>query len=120
MYFNIYTILSCPVGFLVGFEDDILLTDACTDVDNNVTSVDPFQLEDGQISGSFKTKHLFLLARQGKSRHYALWHWDQLKNSNTNLFQFDEDRMSDSSKNKCMFTEGVETGLCSKVVLLFP
>ena len=67
-----------------------------------------------------ESRHLFFLARQGKSRHYAVWCWSNLNNSNKNLFEFDQGETSTSEKSKCMFTEGVQKGLYSKVVLLFP
>jgi hypothetical protein len=118
--FNI--IIFCHLGFLVGLKDEsISLTDAPTDGrDDTDTSIHPFHLAKGQIPGLFETKHLFLLARQGKSRHYAVWHWVNLNNSNKNLLEFDQAGISDSEKTKCVFTEGVQPGLCSKVVLLFP
>ena len=111
------------LGFLVGLKDDnICLTS--TYRDDHGTSIHPFVLDKIQIPSSFETRHLFLIARQGKSRHYAVWPWLDLNNSNKNLFEFDQVNDShlpnDQKKLKCMFTEGVHTGLCSKVVLLFP
>jgi hypothetical protein len=104
----------CHLGFLVGLKAENRSTDGTN------TSINPFHLDKEQIPGSLETKHLFFLARQGKSRHYAVWCWVNLNNSNKNLFEFDQVGTSNSEKAKCVFTEGVQTGLCSKVVLLFP
>ncbi|XP_028398548.1 UPF0692 protein C19orf54 homolog [Dendronephthya gigantea] len=111
-------------GFLVGLKDrNPILTDICMDpMDENKTAIYQFHAQEGQSPQEFRTKHLFLIARQGKSRHYALWHWTDLNNSNKNLFEFvDADGdLEESERTNCVFTEGVQAGLCSKVVFLFP
>ena len=99
-------------------------TDICMDsADESVTAIHQFRLRKGQIPQEFWTKYLFLIARQGKSRHYSLWHWADLNNSNKNLVEFvdaNKSNSEESERTNCVFTEGVKAGLCSKVVFLSP
>ena len=87
-------------------------------VDGNITSIHPFHFDQKQTSQIFNTEQLYFITRQGKSRHYAIWHWIRLNNSNRNLLEFDEGQVREQTNY--MFTEGMKNGLCSKIILLFP
>ena len=64
---------------------------------------------------AFKEDNLFIIARHGKSRHYGLWQWDNLKSSNANLVELDP-----VNNESCLLTEEVQEGLCSKVLFFNP
>lgn len=110
-------------GCLIGLEDTETKTQTCIDSYEEIP-VYPL-LKDGKSSlpSSFGSKDLFLIVRHGKSRHCSLWPWVDLYKSNNNLFEFDPVELQNIEKSngrRCLFTEGVLPGLCSKVLFYCP
>ncbi|XP_071453679.1 actin maturation protease [Hetaerina americana] len=70
-----------------------------------------------QMSKAFVPDKLFMLARQGKSLHPAVWKYDDLKDSNENLVEFDPTKAA-SEMNYIIPPEGVEGGLKGKALIL--
>jgi hypothetical protein len=58
-----------------------------------------------------------LLARQGKSRHLAVWSYDDLQRSNENLVELDPGRASDG-RVYVLPPGGVAAGLGGRAILL--
>ncbi|XP_046401991.1 UPF0692 protein C19orf54 homolog [Ischnura elegans] len=76
--------------------------------------------------GNFAVKHIskahacdkvYMVARQGKSLHPAVWKYDDLKDSNENLVEFDPSR-ANSELDYILPPEGVEGGLKGKALFL--
>ncbi|KAJ9598928.1 hypothetical protein L9F63_026534 [Diploptera punctata] len=58
-----------------------------------------------------------LLARQGKSRHLAVWSYEELQRSNENLMEMDPGRATDG-RSYILPPGGVAAGLCGRAILL--
>lgn len=118
-FHNDLYILSFFLGFLLGLEDESKLHAHKFDE----VPLYPLKKARSSLPSNFESKDLFVIARHGKSRHYGLWPWIDLYNSNNNLFEFDPielENVEKSGTKKCVFTEGVQKGLCSKVLFFYP
>ncbi|XP_057567900.1 actin maturation protease isoform X3 [Hippopotamus amphibius kiboko] len=62
---------------------------------------------------------VYLLAKQGKSWHYQLWDYDQVRDSNLQLTDFSPSRAADG-REYVVPTGGVRAGLCGQALLLQP
>ncbi|KAM4825103.1 actin maturation protease isoform 1-T2 [Thomomys bottae] len=62
---------------------------------------------------------VFLLSKQGKSWHYQLWDYDQVRDSNLQLIDFSPARATDG-RVYVVPTGGVRAGLCGQALLLRP
>lgn len=62
---------------------------------------------------------LFLLSKQGKSWHYQLWDYSQVRESNLQLTDFSPARAADGQVY-VVPAGGVEAGLCGQALLLRP
>uniref|UniRef100_A0A8C9P1U7 Actin maturation protease n=1 Tax=Spermophilus dauricus TaxID=99837 RepID=A0A8C9P1U7_SPEDA len=62
---------------------------------------------------------VFLLSKQGKSWHYQLWDYDQVRDSNLQLTDFSPSRATDGLVY-VVPTGGVRAGLCGQALLLRP
>ncbi|XP_046296086.1 actin maturation protease isoform X4 [Marmota monax] len=62
---------------------------------------------------------VFLLSKQGKSWHYQLWDYDQVRDSNLQLTDFSPSRATDGLVY-VVPTGGVQAGLCGQALLLRP
>ncbi|XP_053523509.1 UPF0692 protein C19orf54 homolog isoform X2 [Artibeus jamaicensis] len=62
---------------------------------------------------------VYLLAKQGKSWHYQLWDYNQVRDSNLQLTDFSPSRASDG-RAYVVPVGGVRAGLCGQAVLLRP
>lgn len=62
---------------------------------------------------------VFLLSKQGKSWHYQLWDYDQVRDSNLQLTDFSPSRAADGQVY-VVPTGGVRAGLCGQALLLRP
>ncbi|KAM5236856.1 actin maturation protease [Ctenodactylus gundi] len=62
---------------------------------------------------------VFLLSKQGKSWHYQLWDYDQVRDSNLQLTDFSPSRATDG-RVYVVPTGGVRAGLCGQALLLRP
>ncbi|XP_012888098.1 PREDICTED: UPF0692 protein C19orf54 homolog [Dipodomys ordii] len=60
---------------------------------------------------------VFLLSKQGKSWHYQLWDYDQVRDSNLQLTDFSPARATDG-RVYVVPTGGVRAGLCGQALLL--
>ena len=67
------------------------------------------------IMKSLTLNNIWLFCRHGKSRHVGLWLLKDIVESNANLLELQPDLNSD---NCIIPTGGIQSGLCSKVVLL--
>lgn len=61
----------------------------------------------------------YLLSKQGKSWHYQLWDYDQIRDSNLQLTEFSPSRAADGQVY-VVPTGGVQAGLCGQALLLRP
>ncbi|XP_051062929.1 UPF0692 protein C19orf54 homolog isoform X1 [Phodopus roborovskii] len=61
----------------------------------------------------------FLLSKQGKSWHYQLWDYNQVRDSNLQLTDFSPARAADG-RVYVVPAGGVQAGLCGQVLLLRP
>ncbi|KAG8511377.1 UPF0692 protein C19orf54 [Galemys pyrenaicus] len=61
----------------------------------------------------------YLLSKQGKSWHYQLWDYDQVRDSNLQLTDFSPARAADG-REYVVPAGGVRAGLCGQVLLLTP
>lgn len=71
----------------------------------------------GVILSSTAERTCHLLARQGKSRHLAVWSYDELQRSNENLVELDPGRASDG-RVYVLPPGGVAAGLGGRAILL--
>nr|XP_036869824.1 UPF0692 protein C19orf54 homolog isoform X3 [Manis javanica] len=62
---------------------------------------------------------IYLLSKQGKSWHYQLWDYNQVRDSNLQLTDFSPMRASDG-RAYVVPTGGVRAGLCGQFLLLRP
>ncbi|XP_005000029.1 actin maturation protease isoform X1 [Cavia porcellus] len=62
---------------------------------------------------------IFLLCKQGKSWHYQLWDYDQVRDSNLQLTDFSPSRAADG-RVYVVPPGGVQAGLCGQALLLRP
>ncbi|XP_045702623.1 UPF0692 protein C19orf54 homolog isoform X1 [Phyllostomus hastatus] len=62
---------------------------------------------------------VYLLAKQGKSWHYQLWDYNQVRDSNLQLTDFSPSRATDG-QTYVVPAGGVQAGLCGQAVLLRP
>ncbi|XP_059135565.1 actin maturation protease isoform X1 [Peromyscus eremicus] len=62
---------------------------------------------------------IFLLSKQGKSWHYQLWDYNQVRDSNLQLTDFSPARAADG-RVYVVPAGGVQAGLCGQVLLLRP
>ncbi|XP_067577326.1 actin maturation protease isoform X4 [Pseudorca crassidens] len=62
---------------------------------------------------------VYLLAKQGKSWHYQLWDYDQVRDSNLQLTDFSPSRAADG-REYVVPVGGVRAGLCGQALLLRP
>lgn len=62
---------------------------------------------------------VYLLAKQGKSWHYQLWDYNQVRDSNLQLTDFSPSRATDG-QTYVVPAGGVRAGLCGQAVLLRP
>lgn len=62
---------------------------------------------------------IFLLSKQGKSWHYQLWDYNQVRDSNLQLTDFSPARATDG-RVYVVPAGGVQAGLCGQVLLLRP
>ncbi|KAM7057844.1 actin maturation protease isoform 1-T3 [Molossus nigricans] len=62
---------------------------------------------------------VYLLSKQGKSWHYQLWDYDQLRDSNLQLTDFSPSRAADG-RAYVVPAGGVRAGLCGQALLLRP
>ncbi|XP_033286819.1 UPF0692 protein C19orf54 homolog isoform X2 [Orcinus orca] len=62
---------------------------------------------------------VYLLAKQGKSWHYQLWDYDQVRDSNLQLTDFSPSRAADGQEY-VVPVGGVRAGLCGQALLLRP
>ncbi|KAK7788333.1 hypothetical protein R5R35_013965 [Gryllus longicercus] len=71
----------------------------------------------GVIISALPSHTPFLLARQGKSRHLALWSYEDLRISNENLVELDPGRATDG-RSYVLPPGGVSAGLQGRALLL--
>ncbi|XP_031515296.1 UPF0692 protein C19orf54 homolog isoform X4 [Papio anubis] len=62
---------------------------------------------------------VYLLSKQGKSWHYQLWDYDQVRDSNLQLTDFSPSRATDG-RVYVVPVGGVRAGLCGQALLLTP
>uniref|UniRef100_F6Z166 Actin maturation protease n=1 Tax=Macaca mulatta TaxID=9544 RepID=F6Z166_MACMU len=62
---------------------------------------------------------VYLLSKQGKSWHYQLWDYDQVRDSNLQLMDFSPSRATDG-RVYVVPVGGVRAGLCGQALLLTP
>ncbi|XP_046537813.1 UPF0692 protein C19orf54 homolog isoform X2 [Equus quagga] len=62
---------------------------------------------------------VYLLSKQGKSWHYQLWDYDQVRDSNLQLTDFSPTRAADG-REYVVPAGGVQAGLCGQALLLRP
>lgn len=62
---------------------------------------------------------VYLLSKQGKSWHYQLWDYDQVRDSNLQLTDFSPSRAADG-RAYVVPAGGVRAGLCGQALLLSP
>ncbi|NP_001340734.1 actin maturation protease isoform 2 [Homo sapiens] len=62
---------------------------------------------------------VYLLSKQGKSWHYQLWDYDQVRESNLQLTDFSPSRATDG-RVYVVPVGGVRAGLCGQALLLTP
>ncbi|XP_077707225.1 actin maturation protease isoform X6 [Canis aureus] len=62
---------------------------------------------------------VYLLSKQGKSWHYQLWDYDQVRDSNLQLTDFSPSRATDG-RAYVVPAGGVQAGLCGQALLLTP
>ncbi|XP_004459034.1 actin maturation protease isoform X2 [Dasypus novemcinctus] len=62
---------------------------------------------------------VYLLSKQGKSWHYQLWDYDQVRESNLQLTDFSPSRAADG-RAYVVPAGGVQAGLCGQALLLRP
>ncbi|XP_012589236.1 PREDICTED: UPF0692 protein C19orf54 homolog isoform X2 [Condylura cristata] len=62
---------------------------------------------------------VYLLSKQGKSWHYQLWDYDQVRDSNLQLTDLSPSRAADG-REYVVPAGGVRAGLCGQVLLLTP
>lgn len=62
---------------------------------------------------------VYLLSKQGKSWHYQLWDYDQVRDSNLQLTDFSPTRAADG-REYVVPAGGVRAGLCGQALLLRP
>ncbi|XP_059237371.1 actin maturation protease isoform X3 [Mustela nigripes] len=62
---------------------------------------------------------VYLLSKQGKSWHYQLWDYDQVRDSNLQLTDFSPSRAADG-RAYVVPAGGVRAGLCGQALLLRP
>eukprot|EP00070_Physeter_catodon_P033282 XP_028340176.1 UPF0692 protein C19orf54 homolog isoform X2 [Physeter catodon] len=62
---------------------------------------------------------VYLLAKQGKSWHYQLWDYEQVRDSNLQLTDFSPSRAADG-REYVVPVGGVQAGLCGQALLLRP
>ncbi|XP_012629981.2 actin maturation protease isoform X2 [Microcebus murinus] len=62
---------------------------------------------------------VYLLSKQGKSWHYQLWDYDQVRDSNLQLTDFSPSRAA-NGQTYVVPTGGVRAGLCGQALLLWP
>ncbi|XP_076987906.1 actin maturation protease isoform X2 [Tamandua tetradactyla] len=62
---------------------------------------------------------VYLLSKQGKSWHYQLWDYDQVRESNLQLTDFSPSRAADG-REYVVPAGGVQAGLCGQALLLRP
>ena len=62
-------------------------------------------------------KHLYLLARQGKSRHTGVWSFADLRESNSNLCELDPQKQL-CIEEFIVPAGGIKEGLSGKIVLI--
>ena len=60
--------------------------------------------------------HIYVFAKQGKSKHTGLWHLDSLLKSNANLVKLGPKIESDL--DNFVVANGIESGLCGQIVVL--
>lgn len=101
------------LGFLLSLQE--IPSRKCDNAE--MAKINAFRCETTPIQ-SLEIGNVYLIARQGKSRHYFLCSWLDLHDSNRNLFEFPQYDMEKS--NKVIFTDGLDNDLCSKAVYLFP
>lgn len=65
------------------------------------------------------TGTIYLLSKQGKSWHYQLWDYDQVRDSNLQLTDFSPLRATDG-REYVVPAGGVRAGLCGQALLLRP
>ncbi|XP_047650033.1 UPF0692 protein C19orf54 homolog isoform X3 [Phacochoerus africanus] len=65
------------------------------------------------------TGTVYLLSKQGKSWHYQLWDYDQVRDSNLQLTDFSPSRAMDG-REYVVPAGGVRAGLCGQALLLRP
>ncbi|XP_005086631.2 UPF0692 protein C19orf54 homolog isoform X1 [Mesocricetus auratus] len=97
---------------------------------------DPGYMEDSELPGLFHpvpgAPHqppsfpeesspgaIFLLSKQGKSWHYQLWDYNQVRDSNLQLTDFSPARAADG-RVYVVPAGGVQAGLCGQILLLRP
>ncbi|XP_066998369.2 actin maturation protease [Anabrus simplex] len=71
----------------------------------------------GVVSSALPEQMPHLVARQGKSRHLALWPYDELQRSNENLMELDPGRAVDG-RTYVLPPGGVAAGLQGRAILL--
>lgn len=71
----------------------------------------------GVIISALPARSIYLLARQGKSRHLALWSYEDLRISNENLVELDPSRAIDG-RSYILPIGGVAAGLKGRALLL--
>lgn len=62
---------------------------------------------------------VYLLSKQGKSWHYQLWDYNQIRDSNLQLTDFSPSRAADG-REYVVPAGGVRAGLCGQALLLRP
>ncbi|XP_010983525.2 actin maturation protease isoform X2 [Camelus dromedarius] len=62
---------------------------------------------------------VYLLSKQGKSWHYQLWDYDQVRDSNLQLTDFSPSRAADG-REYVVPAGGLQAGLCGQALLLRP
>ena len=76
-------------------------------------------LDDADFAIPSSKDNIFIIAKQGKSKRYAVWSYKALCESNSNLEELSPAREADE-KNYVVPENGVKDGLANQAILLKP
>ena len=117
-----------PIHFegivLVTKQEECVMVSACVEADVAVPRL--YHMTENadmetflQVALSTAPSNVYILGRQGKSRHTQVWSLSTLLHSNSNLVEIDPKRDDLGEGNFKLPTNGISQTLCNKMVVLW-